>query len=138
MRDYLKSIDCKIVDSQVSYDKTLSDFITNEKETPIIFNNIENFKARVIAGIVSSRELLAQSVNVKPVDLADFVGKSLDNPLEPNLVKTAPFQQNHVKNPDIGSILPIPVFYGNKRYLTASIVMLMIQLLVDEMHLFIE
>lgn len=122
MREYLKSIDCKIVDSPVSYDKTLSDFITTEKEVPIIFNNIENFKARAIAGLVSTRELLAQSVNVKPGDLADFVSQALDNPLEPNLVQSASFQQNHIKNPDIGSILPIPVFYGSKRYLTASIV----------------
>lgn len=122
MRKYLKTIDCKIVESQVNYDKTLSDEISNEKEIPIIFNKIENFKTRAVAGIVSSRELLAKSVNVKPNELADFVGKSLDNPLTPNLVKTAPFQNIHIKNPDIGSILPIPVFYGNKRYLTASIV----------------
>ncbi len=122
MREYLDSINCKIIDIEVDYNKSLSDFITDEKEIPIIFNKIKNFKTRAIAGIVSNRELLAKAVNVKPEELADFVGKSLDNPLEPTLVDTAPFQQNHIKNPDIGSILPIPVFYGNKRYLTASIV----------------
>ena len=122
MRDYLKSIDCKVIETPVNYDKTLSDMITTEKEVPIIFNNIENFKVRAIAGIVSSRDLLAKSVNLQPDELSDFVGKSLDNPLEPKLVTSAPFQHTHIKNPDIGSIIPIPVFYGNKRYLTASIV----------------
>ena len=122
MRDYLKTIDCKIIEKSVSYDKTLSDTIVEEKEMPVIFNTIEKYKARAIAGIVSSRELLAKSVNVKPSELADFVGKALDNPLRPNQVSTAPFQHTHIKNPDIGSVLPIPVFYGNKRYLTASIV----------------
>lgn len=122
MREYLKNIDCKVIDTPVNFDKTLADAINNEKEVPIIFNNVINFETRAIAGIVSSRELLAKSVNVKPEELADFVGKSLDNPLNPTIVSSAPFQEHHIKNPDIGSILPIPVFYGNKRYLTASIV----------------
>lgn len=122
MREYLKNIDCKVIDTPVNFDKSLADAINEEKEVPVIFNNVENFETRAIAGIVSSRELLAKSVNVKPEELSDFVGKSLDNPLDPIIITSAPFQEHHIKNPDLGSVLPIPVFYGNKRYLTASIV----------------
>jgi UbiD family decarboxylase len=122
MREYLKNIEYKEINDSVNYKKSLSDTITSEKEIPIVFNKIENFNTRAIAGIVSSRELLAKSVNVNPLELADFVGKSLDNPLNPTLVNSAPFLHTHIKNPDLGSLIPIPVFYGDKRYLTASIV----------------
>ena len=122
MREYLKKIDVKVIDEQLNLNKSLADKISELKEEPAIFNSIENFKTRALAGIVSTRELLAKSVNVKPLELADFVGKALDNPLTPNIVKTAPFLEHHIKNPNIGEQFPIPVFYGNKQYLTASIV----------------
>ena len=122
MRDYLKKIAYTSIDDVVNFNKSLPDKIGEIKEVPVVFNNIENFKTRAIAGIVSTRELLANSVNVKPEELADFVGKSLDDPLPPTIIKDAPFLKNHFQNPDVGSIIPIPVFYGDKRYLTASIV----------------
>lgn len=122
MRNYLKKIEYHVIDDSVNYNKSLSDKISEVKEEPIVFNNIENYNTRAIAGIISSRESLAQSISVKPSELADFVGKAIDNPLPPNIVKKAPFLKQHIINPDIGSLMPIPIFYGDKRYLTASIV----------------
>ena len=81
----------------------MSDTISEYNEQVIVFNNIKGFKTRAIAGIVSTRETLAQSVKVKPEELADYVGKSLDNPLAPNIVKKAPFLEQHIENPDINS-----------------------------------
>ena len=122
MRDFLKKINIPTNNTELSYENTLVNQIISDKEKATIYANIKNFNTRILAGIVSSRELLAQAVGVGAQDLADEVGKALDNPLPPNEVNTAPFLAQHFSNPDIGSLIPIPIFYGNKRYLTASIV----------------
>jgi len=122
MRDFLNKIKVSTIDRELTFDKTLVEQIISDKESPIIYSNIDGFNTRVLSGIVSSRELLAKAVGVTTADLADEVGKALDNPLTPTEVNSAPFLANHFDNPDVGSIIPIPVFYGNKRYLTASIV----------------
>ncbi len=123
MRKFLEKIKFTDVDEQVPYSSEINQKIISNKEEPILFENIKGYKTRLIAGIVSSRELLASSIGVKPEELSETVGKALEYPLPLEKVDDAPFLKNHYQNPDLESLIPIPEFYGGKRYLTASIVL---------------
>ncbi|MHA1992250.1 MAG: UbiD family decarboxylase [Candidatus Hodarchaeales archaeon] len=124
MREFLKKINAQTNSESLNYEKTLSEKIVSDDEKPTIYDNIEGYEnISILAGIVSNRDLLATSVGLdNPLDLADYVGKALDNPLSPNKVDTAPFLDNHYKDPDVAKYIPIPIFYKGKQYFTASIV----------------
>ncbi|OLS23241.1 MAG: Phenolic acid decarboxylase subunit C [Candidatus Heimdallarchaeota archaeon LC_3] len=124
MREFLKKINVQTINDKLNYEKTLSERIISDDERPTLYNNIEGYEnVSTLAGIVSNRDLLATSVGLDdPLELADYVGKALDNPLPPKKVDTAPFLDQHFENPDVSKHLPIPIFYKGKQYLTASIV----------------
>ena len=123
MRDFLKKLELIRVSTEIVPDATLSKEIIKVKESPILLTNIKNYSTQILAGIVSSRELLAKAINISPKGLSDYIEESYKNPLPLKKVNTAPFLKNHFKSPNIIEFLPIPEFYGGKRYLTASIVL---------------
>ena len=124
MRSFLSEIPVRKIEEPVSYKNTLSEVIIEKNEQPVLIEHVLEYpNIRVFAGFVSTRELLAKSINVEPEKLSDIVGAALDHPMPLKQAKTAPFLHTHITNPDINKYLPIPVFYGNKRYLTASIVL---------------
>jgi 2,5-furandicarboxylate decarboxylase 1 len=123
MREFLQTIDVIKISEKVDIGKSSMDKIIEHKEAPILLENIEGYETRMFAGLVSTRELLAKSINVTPLELSDMVGQAFESPLPLEKVESAPFQENHIENPDIGKYIPIPEFYGGKRYLTASIVL---------------
>ncbi|MFW9928121.1 MAG: UbiD family decarboxylase [Candidatus Thorarchaeota archaeon] len=123
MRSFLEKIAPLKYKDIVSYKNTLAQVIIDNNEQPIILEHIEGYEIRVFAGSVSNRELLAKSINIEANKLSDFVGEALDRPTPLKEVKDAPFLHNHVSNPNIDKYIPIPIFYGKKRYLTASIVL---------------
>ncbi|RMG21817.1 MAG: UbiD family decarboxylase [Methanobacteriota archaeon] len=123
MREFLETIKHHVITKEVSWKDTVTEEIIKHKEEPIIFENVEGHTTRIAAGIVSTRELLAKSIGVTPGELADTVGAAFNNPLPLRKVETAPFLHTHIENPDIANYIPIPEFFGGKRYLTASIVL---------------
>lgn len=123
MRDFINQIEVKRVDTPVSFKENSMQQIIANKEEPILFENVEGYQTRMFAGLVSTRDLLAKAIDVTPVELSDKVGEAFEQPLPLEEVDTAPFLENHYSNPDVGNLLPIPEFFGGKRYLTASIVL---------------
>ena len=123
MRNFLEQIPHHVIKEEVSWKGSATELIIRHNEEPIVFENIEGYETRMVAGIVSSRELLAKSIGVTPRDLSDTVGRAFDKPLPLEETNDAPFLATHIKNPDIGKYIPIPEFFGGKRYLTASIVL---------------
>ena len=126
MREFLEKIEVKKIKEPMSYkdsENNLVRILIENNEQPTLFEKVENYKTRVFGGFVSTRGLLAKALDIKPKELSDVVGKALDEPKPLKVVDSAPFLDQHIKNPNIIDHLPIPIFYGDKRYLTASIVL---------------
>lgn len=122
MQKFFSKIDVTEITDSVNYD-SLTQAIIDSHETPTLFTNVDNYSMKVISGLVSSRQLLAQAIGTTPDKLSATVGAAFDEPLPLKQVDTALFMQNHISNPDIIKYLPIPTFFGGKPYLTASIVL---------------
>ncbi len=123
MREFLEAIKHHVITKEVSWKDTVTEEIIKHKEEPILFEKVEGHSTRIAAGIVSTRELLAKSIGVTPSQLADTVGTAFNNPLPLQKVNDAPFLHTHIEYPNISDHIPIPEFFGGKRYLTASIVL---------------
>ena len=121
MREFFKNLNSKRVSSDTNLAESTKIIIKNG-EIPILFESIEEFDTRILAGITSSRQLLAKALGALPEELSDKLTLAYEKPLPLTEVKDAPFLANHFKNPDILKYIPVPKFYGDKRYLTASIV----------------
>ena len=123
MRKFLDSLDVIKVTDEVSYKGSMTEIIVENDERTILFENVEGVDTQVVAGIVSTRELLATSIKATTAELSNRVGEAFTDPLPLTQVNNAPFLENHIENPDISKYVPIPEFFGGKRYLTASIVL---------------
>ncbi len=123
MRKFLETLDVTRITEEVSWKDSMTDVIVRNDERPTILENVSGVDMRVVAGIVSTRETLARSIEATPTELSSRVGEAFTDPLPMERVQDAPFLKNHVENPNIAKYIPVPEFFGGKRYLTASIVL---------------
>ncbi len=72
------------------------------EERPTIFENVKDYPDyKVVGGLCSSRELIAEGLGISVENLISKIVDALNNPKEPELVERAPCQELVVEKDDI-------------------------------------
>ncbi|MEM7815544.1 MAG: UbiD family decarboxylase [Candidatus Aenigmatarchaeota archaeon] len=74
---------------------------------PIFFENVEGFGYKVAANVISTRDLLAESIGVKKEDMIRVINNAIDRPKKPETIKPSGYEE---VPPDLKK-LPILTYY---------------------------
>jgi UbiD family decarboxylase len=123
MRKYLNKIDVK--EDPLEYKiKDIPRIIVEKKEMPIKLK-LKEFNFPIISCIISSRILFAKALGISQDQIIPHITKSLENLGNLNPLENAPFKENEINFTDkkeISNYLPLIDFYGGKKYITSSII----------------
>jgi len=117
LRSYMEALDNKneleIIHKQVDKDKEIGPLIaTAEKKDrgALLFKNINNYKTRVIGGVLASQKRIAIALECEPNEVKNKVAEALKNPIKPEITSKAPVQEVVIEESDINLFdIPIPV-----------------------------
>lgn len=126
LRSFLKKLenDEKLtrITRPVSHQFEAANIIYSLNEQPVLFDNITGFDFPVFAGITSNRDIIAEGLDTTKEELLFKLVDALKHPVEPEIVDTAPCQENIITNPDLSKL---PILHHLKgdggRYLSASV-----------------
>jgi 2,5-furandicarboxylate decarboxylase 1 len=108
---------------EISVEYELAGIISTIQENPVLFENVKESEIQVVAGLVSSKELVAEALNMKREQLLQRLSNAIKNPLPPpNIVKNGECQEVIEKDVDLTK-LPI-MRYTEKdggRYVASAI-----------------
>ncbi len=110
-RHFLKQLDengdLTRIKNEVSTKYELAGVIDALDEKPVLFENVRESNIPVVAGLVSSKELIAKALNTQKRQLLHKLSSAIKKPFPiPDVVKEGECQQNVEKNVDL-SKLPI-------------------------------
>ena len=94
------------IEKEVSTDLELAGIIAALGEKPCFFENVKESDLPVVAGLVSSKELVAKALNMNVQQILPVLSKAIENPVAPEVVKTGQCQEVVEKNVDLNK-LPI-------------------------------
>ena len=110
----------------VSQDLEAAAVINGLGEQPVIFENVSSKRYRVAAGLVSSRELVAEALGIPVQKILPTLSKAIDNPKKPKLLAqkgaVAPCQEVVEEKVDLDS-LPLLRYFPSDggRYVTSAV-----------------
>jgi UbiD family decarboxylase len=122
VRSFLdKSEDKVVIKGNISRDLELTHILFKEKTRPVMFENMDGFRA--VGNLWSTRERIARAMGVEPSDLTDKMMQAMDSPSVPQEIENAPFDKNILTDFDLRESA-IPKFYKTDggRYVTAGVV----------------
>ncbi len=126
-REYINQIDEKgllrKVDVEVSKKLEISGILKEIEPTPVMFNNVQESKFRVVGNIFCTKNVIASYFGVTPVDLIPMLSKAISERSEPEIVSNAPCQEVIESNVDLDK-LPI-LFHCEKdggNYISSAVV----------------
>ncbi len=109
-RDFIEQLDkdgdLTHITKPVSTDYELASIIEALGEKPILFENVKESCIPVVAGLVSSKELIARSLGINKEQLLLKLSNAIDHPVAPSLSATGECQQVVETNVDLTK-LPI-------------------------------
>lgn len=110
-----------VVKGHVSRELELTSTLFKEKLKPVLFENLDGFKA--IGNLWSTRERIARAMGVSPEELTRKMMKAMDSPSQPQEIDKAPFEKNILTDFDLRESA-IPKFYPTDggRFITAGVV----------------
>lgn len=110
-----------VVKGHVSRELELTNTLFKEKMKPVLFENLDGFKA--IGNLWSTRERIARAMGVSPEELTRKMMKAMDSPSQPQEIDKAPFEKNILTDFDLRESA-IPKFYPTDggRFITAGVV----------------
>jgi len=123
MRDYLNQIDVKKCEELISTN-LISKQISKDKEVPTLYK-LKNYNFPIASGLISSRELFATALGIKKDQIISFITDKLDKLKKPSKIDKAEFLANKIdvnQNTDLEKYIPMINFYGDKKYVTSSII----------------
>ena len=94
------------INEEVSTDLELAGIVEALDENPCFFEKVKESSIPVVAGLVSSKELVAKALNMKIQQILPKLSKAIENPVAPEIVKTGECQEVVEKNIDLTK-LPI-------------------------------
>lgn len=126
LRDFLSKLEDEgklvRIKKPVSHEYEVANIIYSLDEQPVIFENVKGFDFPIFAGITSSRDIIAEALGTKKDKLLFKLVDALRNPVEPEIVDSAPCQEVIIKNPDLSKL---PLLYhldgDGGRYATATV-----------------
>ncbi len=126
-REYINQIDKKgllrKVDVEVSKKLEISGILKEIEPTPVMFNNVQESKFRVVGNIFCTKNVIASYFGVTPVDLIPMLSKAISERSEPEIVIKAPCQEVIESSIDLDK-LPI-LFHCEKdggNYISSAVV----------------
>ena len=116
-----KSDETIVVKGHISRDLELTHVLYKEKTKPVLFENLDGFRA--VGNLWSTRERIAQAMGVEPMELTKRMMRAMDNPSPPQEIENAPFDRNVLTDFDLRESA-IPKFYKTDggRFITAGVV----------------
>jgi 2,5-furandicarboxylate decarboxylase 1 len=123
LRDYLRKINIKEYENRISLD-LLSHQIYKDQEAPTKYK-VKNYAFPIVSGLVSNRELFATALGINQNQIIQFITEKLDNLKKPKEIDKAKFLDNKINvtsDTDLEKYIPMINFYGDKKYVTSSIV----------------
>jgi len=91
---------------EVSTEYEMAGIIDALGEKPVFFEKVKESSIPVVAGLVSSKEIIARALNVKKEQLLHKLSNAIENPLPPRIVEKGECQEIVEKNVDLTK-LPI-------------------------------
>lgn len=109
-RSFLKQLDENgeliRIKKEVSTEYEMAGIIDTLGEKPVFFENVKQSSFPVVAGLVSSKDLIAEALNIKKEQLLHKLSNAIENPFGPNIVEKGECQEIVEKDVDL-SKLPI-------------------------------
>ncbi|MBU5557466.1 MAG: UbiD family decarboxylase [Candidatus Aenigmatarchaeota archaeon] len=107
--------------SPVSVEFEMASIMATLLEKPVMFENVKESKFRVVGGMCSSRDLIAEALNTCKEDLIFKLAEAINNLKSPQTVINAPCQEV-VESPDLEK-LPIMRYMPKDggKYITSAI-----------------
>jgi len=109
-RSFLKKLDkdgeLTRIRKEVSTEYEMAGIIDAFGEKPVFFEKVKESGIPVVAGLVSSKELIAKALNIKKEQLLHKLSSAIENPLPPDVVEKGECQEIVEKDVDLTK-LPI-------------------------------
>ena len=110
------------ISKEVSPEYEMANIIYSLGEQPVIFENVEGYDFPVFAGITSNRDIIAQGLGTTKEELLLKLVDAVRHPTVPEIIDSAPCQENIIKNPDLDKL---PLLYhldgDGGHYISASV-----------------
>ena len=110
LRDFIEQLQKKgeltKITKPVSTEYEMAGIIAALGEKPIYFENVKESSYPVVAGLVSSKELICRSMGITKEQLLPKLLSAIEHPVPPQMVQTAPCQEVVETNVDLTK-LPI-------------------------------
>ncbi|KON33757.1 MAG: hypothetical protein AC479_03245 [miscellaneous Crenarchaeota group-6 archaeon AD8-1] len=110
LRDFLNKLDknAKLihVTREVTTEYEIAAIISSLNEKPVIFEKVKESRIPVVAGLVSSKLLIANALNLERRELLCSLSRAMKNPIPPKMVNKGECQEVVEKNVDVTK-LPI-------------------------------
>ena len=94
------------IGKEVSTEYELAGIVDALGEKPVFFEKVKESSIPVVAGLVSSKELIARALNIKKEQLLHKLSSAIENPLPPDVVEKGECQEIVEKDVDLTK-LPI-------------------------------
>lgn len=110
-----------VVKGHISRELELTRILHKEKTRPVLFENLDGYRA--VGNLWSTRERIADAMGVQPAELTRLMMQAMDAPSAPQEIDNAPFDKNTLTDFDLRESA-IPKFYASDggRYVTAGVV----------------
>jgi UbiD family decarboxylase len=110
-----------VIKGHISRELELTRILLKERDRPVVFENLDGFRA--VGNLWSTRERIAMAMGVEPVDLTKKMMQAMDSPSPPQEIENAPFDKNVLTDFDLRESA-IPKFYKSDggRFVTAGVV----------------
>lgn len=128
LRDFLellqKSGELTRIAEQVSTEYELAGVIDALGERPVYFDNVTESAVPVVAGLVSSKELICRALGITREQLLPRLSSAIEGPVAPSLVKDAACQEVVYTGEDV-DLAKLPIMrYTDKdggKYITSAV-----------------
>jgi len=94
------------IGKEVSTEYEMAGIVDALGEKPVFFGKVKESSIPVVAGLVSSKELIARALNIKKEQLLHKLSSAIENPLPPDVVENGECQEMVEKDVDLTK-LPI-------------------------------
>jgi 2,5-furandicarboxylate decarboxylase 1 len=126
LRDFIEQLqkrdELTKITKPVSTEYEMAGIIAALSEKPVFFENVKESSYPVVAGLVSSKELICNSMGMTKEQLLPKMLSAIEKPIAPQVVEKAPCQEVVEKNVDLTK-LPI-MRYTNKdggKYIASAV-----------------
>jgi UbiD family decarboxylase len=105
LRNFIKQLDenkrLTRVSREISTEYEMAGVIEAIGEKPVLFEKIKESNMQVVAGLVSSKDLIAESLNTEKIALLTALSGAIENPLTPKVMDKGECQEVVEKDVDL-------------------------------------